>query len=394
MNNSQSIKILVPLILLANISLFGQGNRQTSNAANAIEIEEPGRSSNTSEWYTNQKVLWDQNRSTSIRDANAWYNYYKAYRFSNYTSDSKVLSQKKLNELNRVVSEMEKTIPDSYEYNYIKYWNGNYNLSLFPYLQKAYEMEPDKVELYDDFIAYYELTGDLNKKKEFCQIWYKSNDIPEQIFQYNYNVLMSLDKNAILITNGSLDTYPIWILQDIKNLRKDVTVIFIDLLPNKDYTNKMFSSLGIVAPSIQYTSSEKHKYLGDLVRLNPQSPIYFGLTVEPSILKYFNNNLYITGLALKYSNIEINNIDILHRNYVKKFEIAYLFSQDNPSIEGNDLAVINKININYILPMLVLYEYYLENGDQVNANEIKKNVLNLAKQGNIEDQIKIYLDKF
>jgi len=396
MNSNLSIILIIPLIILFSFSIFGQGNTkgQTSNVSNALEIEEPGRSTNTSEWYTNQKQLWDQNRHVSVRDANAWYNYYKAYRFSNYSNKSKTLSNEKQDELDRVVKEMEETVPDSYEYNYIKYWNGNYDISLFHYLLKAYELQPKNVELFDDFIAYYELTDNSVKKKEFCGKWYHSNDIPEPILQYNSNVLMSLEKNAILITNGVFDTYPVWMLQDINRKRIDVTVLYIDLLINQDYTKKKLSSLGLTSPSFPYSEFNKQKYLVELASLNKHKPIYFALTVSPDILKSMDNSLYITGLAFKYSPSNIDNVTVLLKNWNEKMNTDYLFKRIESKIIDSDKAIINKLNLNYIMPMLVLYEFYLENNDNYNATRIKDYVLDLAVKGGSEAQVRNYLKKF
>ena len=70
--------------------------------------------------------------------------------------------------------------------------------------------------------------------------WLQPNDIPEGILSYNYNVLMTLTNDAIVITGGDNDTFPLWVLQDAMHIKSGVKVLNISLILKDDYRKKVF----------------------------------------------------------------------------------------------------------------------------------------------------------
>ena len=87
-------------------------------------------------------------------------------------------------------------------------------------------------------------------------------------FEYAYNLLQGLDKDAILFTNGDNDTFPLWYLQAVEGIRTDVRVVNLSLLNTSWYIREMKNQMpyGALKVPISLTDDE----------INKISPIQWG----------------------------------------------------------------------------------------------------------------------
>lgn len=106
-------------------------------------------------------------------------------------------------------------------------------------LEKALELDPSDAEPNFTLWVMRLSQGDLAGSEECLRALLSGGQIPEPVLDFGYNLLIGLEPNAILITNGDNDTYPPLALQAGRGLRPDVAVVNLSLLNTRWYRERL-----------------------------------------------------------------------------------------------------------------------------------------------------------
>lgn len=347
------------------------------------------KESKTHEYYVKQADLWWKEIEKDKSSEDNWYNYFRACRNAHGTAnwrDDFVKESFYLKTGPEIVSLMEQYIPNSFTFNYVAYSIQGIDPSKGKYLLKAYEINPKFEGINAAMVTYAVSILDNDLRKKVNKNWYPLNELSPGLVNYGYNVLMSVNPNSILLTQHDNDSYPIWMLQDVKEIRPDVLVINFDFLRLDSYRKAVFSQLGIKPLDFQYSSdyeSDWRTILNHfLSNYRNNRPLYIAMTVSQDYYKNFANKITISGLTYRFSPnpgdlIKLNK-EIIEHYFLLDYLKVQLFPDSN--IEN-----VNKQNINYLKSFKLVFDYYQSIGDERKANEIKQ--LSLILSNNSGDPL-------
>ena len=124
-------------------------------------------------------------------------------------------------------------------------------------------------------------------------------------WDFAYNLLQSCAPEAILFTNGDNDTFPLWYLQDVEGVRRDVRIANLSLINTPWYIRQLKDEEPYGTPKVPINYTDEMIDNLQPVRWNPQN---VSIPVPPDILQ-------------KYTVIDTSIESPVPKSFVEKYGI-------------------------------------------------------------------------
>ena len=316
-----------------------------------------------SAYYAQQAQLWQQEVKKRPKDGNAWRNLYHASFYQSfYTRDGYAATE-------QILKDMEKSIPDEYEYFWCKYKQLAGGEESFPYAEEALKRLPEQMTFfdYDMMTSYLTMRFDEPRLRDFAKRYYESGIYSPSVLQYNYNELQGMDEGGIYFGNGDACLIPKIILQYGKGVHQDKLVVCLPFLAIPDYRNKLLTRLGIDPRLYQYEQPKseedydrQEREFVNLIISHTNRPIYFSTFNSEKVNALWQKNLYNEGLTLRYSPTKYDNMAVMRRNVEERYLLEYLLESFVP----DQWITANRLSANYAYRLQDLLSYYKKHNAQ------------------------------
>jgi tetratricopeptide (TPR) repeat protein len=314
----------------------------------------------------------------------------------------------------------------------------NYGDLLAPYRGAKMKAQLSDSARYDSSISYYEMAlksnhplatyayiglfgayligmGDLAKARQQLVELGKKDYFPPMLKEYAHNLLASVQPDAILFTQGDNDTYPLLSLQEYDGVRKDVSVVNINLLNVPKLVVLFRDSLNV---PISYTDSAlktiesrydtvQHKVIlmrdaliANIVQNGRKQnlPVYFSTTVARENLAGLENNLVLEGIVYRVIEAtakDSSDIDKIIKNVNETYKFDHLGQKE---VWTSNLSPITRnvtgLGMNYLACYNLLAEYYKKQLENVKALDCYRRMAQIAEAMDNKNVIKTVIDKW
>jgi hypothetical protein len=254
------------------------------------------------------------------------------------------------------------------------------------------------VQLLTGYMARARLTDAWHQAAELSRKRY----YPQPLLDYARNLLVGLEPNAVLFTNGDNDTYPLWALQHAAQpFRPDVTVANLNLLNNPAVVKLLKDSLGLpvsltdeeigsLAPKAETTgttvsppATPAHQVVANVIANAPQAhrPVYLAVTMGPEGIPYLDR-LVLEGLVnhvIEGERALPFDYQRIAENMTKKYRLGWPRTIPSWPANMSPLArVIEPLAQNYSFLYILMAYYYGTQKDEAKTDGAIANAVTWA----------------
>ncbi|MDO5447888.1 MAG: hypothetical protein Q4F34_08940 [Prevotellaceae bacterium] len=398
--------IIMTILLMIGLAASAQETTSITCATKLETIETFAANYHDPEWYGAQALAWQKVVDEQPADEWAWRNLFRATYYHEQFTDG-FGNDHDQSKTADVLRKMEAMLPDSYVLNLSK---GRFCLSSDSAalrgdnIFRAIELMPEDANCEDvDYLTcrLWLIDPENSKIAELNKRIYKQGYFPERILRYNWNMLQSMEPNALYFANGDNITKPMKMLQDALDLRLDVAVIPMSFLYSDKFREALFRRLDIKPMKVDLAEYAKRgddwgkQFYADMMTYlihESKRPAYFFTDVLTDA-NLNTDSIYNEGLLLKWSDHQYDNFAVAMHNVKEVYHLDYLAE---PDLHPNTWEASDRLDLSNVFLLSNLVPKLWKKGDTSESNHLYKileQCINRCAKGEQHKMLQQYLQK-
>jgi len=345
------------LLLLATGFAYGQTETPAKAEQMAPAMQDPYQGGWQAEDQTRNANLWGVLVEEQPANNDALLNQYRSERNASLARNSGTIPPADQANLDVLADRIGTVAPNSFEAHLAQFYSQFPAPGAFAELDHAIAKGSDRNELIGPQLMNAVRTSNSSETVRWSKALKSEGNVAADLWKLTDDMLISVEKDAILFTAGEMDAYPAWAKQYADGVRKDVLIVDERLLVDAAYRQQVWTSAGARGAA----TAAGPAFIGALASATKR-PVFLSLALGPDLVKTMRDRLYVTGLAARYSPVLLDNIPTLERNWkaMKKATAASPLAR------------------NYLLPGSILLMHYRAAGDEEKASLLEYELRLLA----------------
>lgn len=259
--------------------------------------------------------------------------------------------------LKEQAKEINAVLPNSFEGNMANYYAAFPAPAAYGYLEQAATLEPDRQELVTPQLVKAAREDQVADLERSAQAMKQRGEVAPGLYRMAEDILLSVDRNGILIAAGEMDACPVWVEQFADDNRSDVLTIDQRLLGDPAYRARMWQRAGAKGA----VPSGAAAFIDQLYTATPR-PVFLSLAVGQQLAALYSTQLYVTGLAMRMSAEPAGDPSLLEERWRRMHK-----AMDAGPLSGN-----------YLVPGTALLNHYRTNGDEERSAALEHELRTIA----------------
>lgn len=326
----------------------------------------------TPAWYAYQARVWQRDLRRGQAGPEGWLYLYRALLFSGKTraADS--------------VIQVVQSRGSSWESELLSWYVQAPDKRSPGQFEILFQRAPSSAKVYmiPELFNAFEASCKIQARDSLLEVWTGHPEWPGELLYYGYNLLQTPTQGAYLFTDGPFETAAALLAQK-QNIRPDVSVINLALLPYPDFQRCLRNHFKLMIPTA--LPKDIGQAISKIVENNPAVTFYISQNTAKIIFKTLRQPLFCEGLAYRIRKPSYSSFYRLMDNIQSNYNLRYL----EDSLSAN---IFNKFraptfNMAYVPPLLQMFDLYYYRDEKDKAEQWFEKAHRIARRAGHEDAV-------